>query len=431
VRFSVRVFLVAAGLGVASCAVEPGLDETILPPEIPDGGVVPVPQRPRAEICGNGLDDDRNGQPDDRCACMTGLFQRCFVGNPAQAGSRNCPWGRQECIGTNEVGLWGPCVGSGTMAICTAGWDSSGGGTSGGDGSGGTSGGDGSGRPGAGGDGTPGGGAGGDGSGAPGTRGDGGTGRPGVPGSGGDGSGRPGGGAGGDGSGTPGTGGDGGTGRPGDGGDGTPGTDGGGRTGDGGDGIPGTDGGGRTGDGGDGIPGTDGGGRTGDGGDGTGDGGFPGTDGGFPGTDGGFPGTDGGFPGSDGGLPGTDGGGNRDTGTGIPPGTMDSGVPGPSPTPDAGVDVRPDSLLPPRPPTCVCIPSSSRWCDTPERCAWGLQTCLPDGRWGRCVETSLRPRGCSSYFYDRACCIRSGACCQNFPTNDDNVGMCMSVLRCM
>ena len=71
-----------------------------------------------------------------------------------------------------------------------------------------------------------------------------------------------------------------------------------------------------------------------------------------------------------------------------------------------------------------CVPGQSRWCDTPVDCAWGRQDCLPDGNWGGCMEVADRPGSCSNYYYDRACCVSAGACCQNFPTDESSVGAC-------
>jgi hypothetical protein len=65
--------------------------------------------------------------------------------------------------------------------------------------------------------------------------------------------------------------------------------------------------------------------------------------------------------------------------------------------------------------TCTerCTPGAWRWCDEEKYCAWGKQTCGPDGRWGTCVETTARPNGCSGKrFYDEDCCVDAGGCCQ-------------------
>jgi len=75
--------------------------------------------------------------------------------------------------------------------------------------------------------------------------------------------------------------------------------------------------------------------------------------------------------------------------------------------------------------TCVkqCPPGSTRWCDTPTYCAWGQQTCNPDGTWGTCVESPVIPFPCSGPYYDPLCCVLAGQCCQAYPSND-SIGDC-------
>lgn len=80
---------------------------------------------------------------------------------------------------------------------------------------------------------------------------------------------------------------------------------------------------------------------------------------------------------------------------------------------------------------CVCIPGRIRWCDTPSACAWGRQQCLPDGRWGVCVETLLRPVGCPlRRAYETACCVAARECCQDYPRSYESVGNCAGILEC-
>lgn len=62
------------------------------------------------EICGNGTDDDCNGEVDDGCSCQPGAQQACFSGMPGQRNIGVCADGTQTCIGS-EFGAWGPCVG--------------------------------------------------------------------------------------------------------------------------------------------------------------------------------------------------------------------------------------------------------------------------------------------------------------------------------
>ena len=78
--------------------------------------------------------------------------------------------------------------------------------------------------------------------------------------------------------------------------------------------------------------------------------------------------------------------------------------------------------------TC-CVPGRTRWCDTPSFCSWGFQTCTPDGTWGICEETSSRPAGCSTYYFNLSCCMASGDCCQNYPMDETSVGTCTGVAQ--
>jgi hypothetical protein len=71
-----------------------------------------------------------------------------------------------------------------------------------------------------------------------------------------------------------------------------------------------------------------------------------------------------------------------------------------------------------------CVPGTERYCDAPYSCNWGKQQCTPDGLWGECSETPDKPGGCTSTYYDPACCVSAGACCQNFPTDDTSIGSC-------
>jgi len=73
--------------------------------------------------------------------------------------------------------------------------------------------------------------------------------------------------------------------------------------------------------------------------------------------------------------------------------------------------------------TKMCPPGSQRWCDEPAYCAWGSQTCNPDGSWGACHESAVIPFPCSGPYYSTLCCLLTGGCCQNFPF-DDSVGNC-------
>jgi hypothetical protein len=63
------------------------------------------------EICGDGLDNDCNGQVDDGCACVPGQVQPCFKGPPGRRGVGACVDGTQRCEGSGEFGTWGECTG--------------------------------------------------------------------------------------------------------------------------------------------------------------------------------------------------------------------------------------------------------------------------------------------------------------------------------
>jgi hypothetical protein len=63
------------------------------------------------ENCGNGLDDDCNGQVDEGCTCVTGEVQPCFYGPPGRVDIGACTRGTQTCEGGGEFAVWGSCVG--------------------------------------------------------------------------------------------------------------------------------------------------------------------------------------------------------------------------------------------------------------------------------------------------------------------------------
>ncbi|MDO9022076.1 MAG: MopE-related protein [Deltaproteobacteria bacterium] len=63
------------------------------------------------ERCGNGLDDDCNGQSDEACPCIPGTVQDCFLGPPGRQGVGQCRAGTQRCQGTGEFGTWTACGG--------------------------------------------------------------------------------------------------------------------------------------------------------------------------------------------------------------------------------------------------------------------------------------------------------------------------------
>ncbi|MDH5493553.1 MAG: MopE-related protein [Myxococcales bacterium] len=77
-----------------------------------------------------------------------------------------------------------------------------------------------------------------------------------------------------------------------------------------------------------------------------------------------------------------------------------------------------------------CTPGTSRYCDEPEYCAWGTQDCGADGRWGSCTETTTRPGSCGGSLYSATCCVEAGACCQNYPVDEESIGMCAGIVSC-
>jgi len=74
------------------------------------------------DACGNGFDDDGDGEVDNDCTCSPGSTQRCFLGNAALAGVGACSWGLQRCQGgaSSEFRSWGPCLeyGATTQEVC-------------------------------------------------------------------------------------------------------------------------------------------------------------------------------------------------------------------------------------------------------------------------------------------------------------------------
>src|SRR4051812_47765353 len=108
-----RIVFVSAVALLYHCSVTGG-DEGVS-----GGKGSPAPSNTASrEVCGNGLDDDRNGQIDDKCVCTLGLTQRCFKGDPSRASQAECTWGSQTCSGDGELGAWGPCIGDGTARAC-------------------------------------------------------------------------------------------------------------------------------------------------------------------------------------------------------------------------------------------------------------------------------------------------------------------------
>ncbi|MBX7196274.1 MAG: hypothetical protein K1X94_29730 [Sandaracinaceae bacterium] len=93
-------------LAGCACSTNVGSDEA-------DGGL--DARRPAAgayDECGNGLDDDGDGEIDEDCSCGTGEVQPCWDGIRAQRGVGECGDGEQRCsaTGSNEFGRWLECT---------------------------------------------------------------------------------------------------------------------------------------------------------------------------------------------------------------------------------------------------------------------------------------------------------------------------------
>ncbi|MBX3249492.1 MAG: VWA domain-containing protein [Myxococcales bacterium] len=73
-----------------------------------DGGMVD------GELCGDGLDNDGDGNVDEGCSCLPGDVQRCYRGAHEHAGVGACHWGVQDCAAGLEFGMWDVCMGDGS-----------------------------------------------------------------------------------------------------------------------------------------------------------------------------------------------------------------------------------------------------------------------------------------------------------------------------
>ena len=63
------------------------------------------------ETCGDGLDNNCNGQADEGCPCVSGAVQPCFTGPPGHRNVGACMDGYQRCSGVGPTGTWGACQG--------------------------------------------------------------------------------------------------------------------------------------------------------------------------------------------------------------------------------------------------------------------------------------------------------------------------------
>ncbi len=89
----------------------PDVPDVVTPRDRPDVVDACVPVRDRCgdvERCGDGADDDCDGQVDEGCPCVAGSVQPCFAGPPGRRGVGVCRDGTQVCLGS---GAWGACLG--------------------------------------------------------------------------------------------------------------------------------------------------------------------------------------------------------------------------------------------------------------------------------------------------------------------------------
>jgi hypothetical protein len=73
----------------------------------PRGGV----DRERRESCGDGDDDNGNGEADEWCTCRPGAKQACFSGPARARGKGACRDGMQVCLLQGEFTTWSACMG--------------------------------------------------------------------------------------------------------------------------------------------------------------------------------------------------------------------------------------------------------------------------------------------------------------------------------
>lgn len=68
--------------------------------------------RPLEEQCGNDIDDDGNGEIDERCGCTAGEERPCYAGPEGTRDIGICASGLQRCDDHFEFPEWGACEGS-------------------------------------------------------------------------------------------------------------------------------------------------------------------------------------------------------------------------------------------------------------------------------------------------------------------------------
>jgi hypothetical protein len=114
-RLLLAIALGAFGFGCG----EPANDAT---PPVSDGFRDPLTPPPD-DLCGDGLDNDVDGEVDEGCYCEGAESQACFPGNPEELDVGLCRAGVQTCVGARgdfDLGEWGACIGAivATPEIC-------------------------------------------------------------------------------------------------------------------------------------------------------------------------------------------------------------------------------------------------------------------------------------------------------------------------
>jgi hypothetical protein len=64
------------------------------------------------EVCGDGIDNDADGQIDEACPCKLGATQACYPGSAETRNHSPCRDGVQTCVNAGEFNRWGNCVGA-------------------------------------------------------------------------------------------------------------------------------------------------------------------------------------------------------------------------------------------------------------------------------------------------------------------------------
>jgi hypothetical protein len=64
------------------------------------------------ETCGNGVDDNGNGEIDEGCPCLLDGKQPCYPASLLYLDKGACRMGTQTCVRKGEFLAWGPCEGA-------------------------------------------------------------------------------------------------------------------------------------------------------------------------------------------------------------------------------------------------------------------------------------------------------------------------------